>query len=210
MYIKHAGLTAINLYLCRMLVVGDVLVSEELLETHFVCDLASCKGQCCVSGDAGAPLNEEEASLLEEELEQISPFLSQEGLEALKPEGPYTFDPDGDLVTPLVKGRQCAYTVFESNGTASCGIEKAWKAGKTPFRKPVSCHLYPIRVLQLPGMEALNYHNWDICKPACKCGESLQVPVYRFLKDALVRKYGSAWYDLLEESAQAWLQARVT
>jgi hypothetical protein len=191
-----------------MLAVGNVLVSEDVLERQFVCDLNACKGQCCVSGDAGAPLSLDEVSTLEEELEHIKPFLNARGLLALEKEGAFTVDEEGDLVTPLVEGRECAYVVFEPDGTASCGIEKAWKAGKTHFRKPISCHLYPIRVLQLPGTEALNYHQWEICGAACQCGTALQVPVYRFLKDALIRKFGSEWYEQLEETAGAWSQAR--
>lgn len=189
-----------------MLLVGDVLVSEDLVEKQFVCNLQACKGECCVSGDAGAPLSDEEAGIIEEELPYIRPFLSENGLRAIEVEGPYTFDQDGDLVTPLVNGKECAFVVFEPNGLAACGIEKAWKAGKTKFRKPISCHLYPIRVQALPGMEGLNYDQWDICKAACTNGQALKVPVYKFLKEALIRKYGEDWFADLEEVAEVWLQ----
>ena len=187
-----------------MLIVGNILVSEDILEKKFVCDLNACKGACCVQGDAGAPLSEEETGILEEEYENFKAYIRPEGREAVSREGAFTIDSDGDLVTPLVGNKECAYTIFDSNGIASCGIEKAWLDGKTSFRKPISCHLYPIRVKKLVDIEALNYHSWDICKPACQCGSRLEVPVYRFLKDALIRAYGDVWFEQLEEIAQEW------
>jgi len=187
-----------------MFIIEDKLVSEEILEKKFVCDLSACKGACCVQGDAGAPLNNDELGILEEEYANIKDFLREEGRQAIAEEGVYTIDSDGDIVTPLINGKECAYTLFEKDGTASCGIEKAWKAGKTSFRKPISCHLYPIRVSNQTQYEALNYHAWEICKPACSCGESLKVPVYRFLKDSLIRAYGKEWYGFLCEAASAW------
>lgn len=187
-----------------MLIVGNILVSEDILEKKFVCDLSACKGACCVQGDAGAPLLEEEIGLLEEEYENFKSYLRPEGVEAVYRDGVFTIDSDGDLVTPLIGNQECAYTIFDSNRVASCGIEKAWLSGKTQFRKPISCHLYPIRVKKLVDVEALNYHSWDICKPACVCGSNLEVPVYRFLKDALTRAYGSVWYAQLEEIASEW------
>jgi hypothetical protein len=187
-----------------MLIVGDILVSEDLFDKKFVCDLTACKGACCVQGDAGAPLAEDEPGILEEEYEHFKAFLRPEGIAAVERDGVFTIDSDGDLVTPLVNGQECAYTVFDADGVAGCGIEKAWLAGKTRFRKPVSCHLYPVRVKKLVDIDALNYHSWDICKPACTCGAKLQVPVYRFLKDALERAYGEAWYAQLVEVATEW------
>jgi len=187
-----------------MFIIEDKLVSEEILEKKFVCDLSACKGACCVQGDAGAPLNNDELGILEEEYANIKDFLREEGRQAIAEEGVYTIDSDGDIVTPLINGKECAYTLFEKDGTASCGIEKAWKAGKTSFRKPISCHLYPIRVSNQTQYEALDYHAWEICKPACSCGESLKVPVYRFLKDSLIRAYGEEWYGFLCEAASAW------
>ena len=189
-----------------MLIVDDKLVSEELFDKQFVCDLNACKGVCCVEGDAGAPVTDEEADKLEEELENIRPFLRKEGLEAISKEGVFTIDSDGDMVTPLVEGKECAYVVFEENGLASCGIEKAWKAGKTDFRKPISCHLYPVRTAKVSEYTALNYHKWGICSAACTLGEHLKVPVYVFVKDALVRAYGESWYEELSVAAEAWLE----
>ena len=178
--------------------VGDKLVSSELFEEKFVCDLSACKGACCVEGDAGAPLTDEEATLLEDELENIAPYLRPEGLKAIEKEGVFTIDWDSEKVTPLVNGKECAFAIFDDNGTAKCGIEKAWEEGKTKFRKPISCHLYPIRVAKLKDYEALNYHRWKICEPACDCGSKLNVPVFRFLKSALIQKYGEAFYAQLE------------
>ncbi len=192
------------MYLCPMLIVGDILVSEDLLEKKFVCDLQACKGTCCVQGDAGAPLGEEEPGILEEEYEHFQSYIRPEGREAVKRDGVFTIDSDGDVVTPLIDGKECAYTVFDEQGIAGCGIEQAWLAGKTKFRKPISCHLYPVRVKKLVDIDALNYHTWDVCKPACECGSKLQVPVYRFLKEALTRAYGEEWYSQLELIAKEW------
>lgn len=189
-----------------MLIVEDKLVSEEILDVEFVCDLNACKGACCVQGDSGAPLSEEEANLLEDEIDYIRPYLSETGSASIEEQGVFVVDEDGDLVTPLIEGKECAYTVFDEKGNALCGIEKAWKAGKTNFRKPISCHLYPIRVAELKEYTALNYHKWQICEPACKCGTKLKVPVYVFLKEALVRAYGEAWYKELDIAAKAWLE----
>jgi hypothetical protein len=189
-----------------MLIVGDKLISEDILEKEFVCDLSACKGVCCVEGDAGAPLEDFEIGILEDELKNILPFLPESGKQALNKDGSFTIDVDGDLVTPLVDGKHCAYTVFSEEGIAGCGIEKAWLVGKSQFRKPVSCHLYPIRIQKLADQEALNYHKWDVCAPACECGAKLKVPVYVFLKEALIRAYGKVWYRMLQETAEAWLK----
>jgi hypothetical protein len=192
-----------------MIAVGMHLVSEDILEKKFVCDLNACKGACCVEGDSGAPLSDEEAGIIEDNWEKIKPFIPKDGIEAIEKEGNFMIDSDGDVVTPLVDGSHCAYTVFTKEGIASCGIELAWKAGEINFRKPISCHLYPIRITKLKDCDALNYNQWDICKPACVCGEKLQVPVYKFLKDALIRKFGEDWYAELEELAEVYLKERV-
>lgn len=188
-----------------MIAIKDSLVSEDLLEKQFVCDLTACKGACCVEGDAGAPVEATEAERLEEDYQQIAPFLREEGKQVIAKAGVVEVDPaDGELVTPLVNNAECAYVVFESDGTTKCGIEKAWEAGATQFRKPVSCHLYPIRITRYPSYDAVNYHKWQICDPACSLGASLKVPVYRFAREGLIRKYGSAWYDELAEVAEHW------
>jgi len=186
-----------------MLAIGETLVSEEILEKKFVCDLNACKGACCVKGDYGAPLEDEELPILEAIYPLVKPYLVPSGIEALEKQGKYVRYSKKEWVTPLVKGKECAYTVFD-NGVAKCGIEKAWLDGKTDFQKPVSCHLYPIRIIRMKsGVDSVNYDRWSICKAACKLGDSLKVPVYRFLKNSLVRKYGAAWFEQLEEAASA-------
>lgn len=186
-----------------MISIGDTLISEDILQKQFVCDLSACKGACCVEGDAGAPLEAEEVKILADEYERVKPFLRPEGIKAIEEQGTHVIDElDGEPVTPLVNDAECAYVVFDENGTTLCGIEKAWKEGKTHFRKPVSCHLYPIRVQKYSSFEAVNYHKWKICAAACTLGESLKVPVYKFTKDALIRKYGSEWYGDLEKAAE--------
>lgn len=186
-----------------MVEIENTLVSEVLFEKKFLCDLEACKGACCVQGDAGAPLEKDEVIFLKQNLEKIKPYLRKEGIKAIEKEGTSVLDREGDAVTTLVEGAECAYTVFDKSGTASCGIEKAWEAGKIDFQKPISCHLYPIRVSKIASMEALNYSKWDICDPACKLGEQKGLKVYRFLKNALIRKYGQAYFNILEEVDRA-------
>lgn len=182
------------------------LISEDLFEKRFVCDLNACKGACCVEGASGAPLEVEEETLLRELWPKIRPYIPEKGQRAIDEHGVSEVDEDGDLVTTLVEGRgECAFTVFDDKGIALCGVEKAWKDGAIPFRKPISCHLYPIRIAKLKFHDGLNYHRWPICKPACACGAKLDVPVFRFLKDSLTRKYGADWYAELEEVYTAWL-----
>ncbi len=186
-----------------MFLIDKVLLSDHLLEKQFVCDLSKCKGACCVEGDAGAPLLTEELAILEDIYESVKPFLSQEGIEKMEESGLYVQDTDGSYTTPVINNRECAYVVYDAHNTAKCGIEMAHKAGKTDFLKPISCHLYPIRVSQYGTYEALNYHKWDICDAACTLGESLQVKVYAFLREALTRKYGQEWFDELIKIDQA-------
>lgn len=182
-----------------MIAVGKTLVSNDVIDEKFVCDLQKCKGACCVEGVSGAPLTKEETKILEDIYDKVKPYLTDRGLSAIKKYGLHLTDDDGDLVTPLVNGKEeCAYTIFE-NGMALCGIEKAWKDGVVDFRKPVSCHLYPIRITEHKNYDAVNYSEWDLCAPACKLGKKLKVPVYKFLKEALIRKYGNDWYTELEK-----------
>ena len=184
-----------------MLLVNEILVSEDIIEKEFVCNLKACKGICCIEGDAGAPLELEELNILDQELEKIKPFLSQAGLDAIDKQGAYTKDFEGDWVTPLINNEACAYTVFEQNGTASCGIEKAYLNNATTFKKPISCHLYPIRIVEIAKTDGLNYDRWSICSDACTLGANLKVPIYKFLKEPLIRKYGTKWYEELEDVA---------
>jgi hypothetical protein len=183
----------------RLLQVGEVLVSEEVTSEMFTCDLSRCKGACCVEGELGAPLEEEERQILEDVYPEVEPYLPEKGKQAIREQGKWVLDFTGDYSTPLVKGRECAFTVFEEDGTAACGIEKAYMDGKIPFRKPISCHLYPIRISKSANFEALNYDRWSICSPACALGEKTQLRVYEFTRHALIRKYGQAFYDQLDE-----------
>ena len=182
-----------------MIQIGKTIISEELFTEAFQCDLEACKGACCVEGDSGAPLEAEEADAIAAAYPGISPHLLEEGRQAISEQGHAVIDSDGDLGTPLVKGGACAFAVYE-NGKAFCGMERAWQAGDSTFRKPLSCHLYPVRVTHYTRFDALNYHRWKICSPACKLGRALKQPVFVFLKEALIRAYGEAWYAELEEA----------
>lgn len=176
------------------------MVSEELFSKEFVCNIDKCKGACCVEGDAGAPLEEEELKILDDIYEEIKPYLRREGIEAIEKQGKYLKDDDGEWVTPLVNGKECAYVIFDEKGIAKCGIEKAWEAGATKFRKPISCHLYPVRLKKYKDFTALNYHVWSICADACVLGKELGVNIAHFVKDALIRKFGETWYEELMEA----------
>ena len=184
-------------YLCSVIAIENTLISDELLERKFVCDLSACKGACCVEGESGAPLELEEIAILEDELDKIKPFLRPEGLKAIEKHGVFTLDSDGDFVTTLVAGAECAFATFDKNGVAKCGIEEANKAGATSFKKPVSCHLYPARLSEFKNYIGDNYHEWPICDAACELGAQLKVPVYVFLKEALTRRFGAEWYEQL-------------
>ena len=181
-----------------MIEVGKTLVSDDVIEEQFVCDLNRCKGACCVEGELGAPLNEDELIQIEEVIDLVKPYLSQEAIDVLEKEGGYLLDEDGDFSTTTINGKECAFAFYNENKILKCGIEQAYKEGKTDFKKPISCHLYPIRISKLPDFEALNYDRWQICSPACDLGKELKVPVYQFLKEALIRKYGEDWYSELE------------
>lgn len=180
----------------------NTIVSEDILEKDFVCNLNACKGECCVAGEAGAPLEEDEVEILNEVYPQVKPFLRPEGIAAIEAQGTSIIR-EGELETPLVNGAECAYVTFNEKGWASCGIEDAYNAGKISWRKPISCHLYPVRVQSYSSFKAVNYHRWPICDDACSLGKELQVPVYKFTKDALIRKFGNDWYEELEKVAKS-------
>lgn len=188
-----------------MIIHEQTLLSEDLFEKQFICDLQRCKGACCVEGDFGAPLNEDEIALLEQELTALQPFLTDEGLEVIAEKGVWERDKDGDLVTTCLPTGECVFAINEQ-GILGCGIEKAWRNKATNFQKPISCHLYPIRINNVGEYDALNYHKWGVCKPACELGEAHQMPVYKFLRGPLIRKYGEEWFNELEEIAEAYKQ----
>lgn len=181
-----------------LLEVQDKVVSLDIFEKRFVCDLSACKGACCIEGDSGAPLTLEEVSILEDSIDILKPYMRQEGIEAVEETGVFYMDWDNEPVTTLVNGKECAFVAFDEKGTALCAIEQANKDGKLDFKKPISCHLYPIRAKKFHEFEALNYNTWDICSPACACGEKLNVKVYKFLKEPLIRAYGEGFYKELE------------
>lgn len=183
-----------------MLLIENTLVSEDLLKKKFVCELNSCKGECCIAGDSGAPLDEDELPILEQVYEKVKPYMSEAGIKAVEEQGPHLVDSDGDFVTPLVEGnKECAYVYFE-NSIAKCAIEKAYLNGDISWKKPISCHLYPVRLKKMrTGVTAVNYEKWDVCSAACTNGKALDVKVYRFLKEPLIRKFGEKWFNELEE-----------
>lgn len=188
-----------------MLIVQEKLISEDVVEEQFLCDLKACKGACCWEGDWGAPLEREELRTLERIYPDIRPFLSIEGVETIERNGLYAYyEEAGEYGTALQDNGACVFMIFDLNGVAKCGIEQAYRARATDFQKPISCHLYPVRVVSNPqtGFEALNYDRWQICKAACERGRQEQLPVYRFVREALIRKYGQEFYDELDAAAR--------
>jgi len=188
-----------------MIQIDNTLISLDIIEKEFVCDYAKCKGICCVEGDSGAPLTNEEITILEKSLDVILPLLPQKNREVLQNKGVFYVDREGEKVTSLVNNAECAFVITE-NGMISCAIERAWEQGLVSIPKPISCHLYPIRTKQYRDFEGLNYDTWHICKDAVCKGKQESVKVYQFLKNSLIRKYGADWYLQLEMIANQWLQ----
>jgi hypothetical protein len=180
-----------------MFQIGKTIVSEDIIEKDFMCNLSACKGACCVDGDAGAPLTVEEADILEDIYAKVKPYLRPEGIAAIEAQGTSTII-SGELETPLINNADCAYVIFDDNEKALCGIEEAYNQGDVTWKKPVSCHLYPIRVKDYSKFSAVNYDKWEICDDACSLGKELQTPIYKFVKEALIRKFGKEWYADLE------------
>lgn len=179
-----------------MLKIDEILVSDDLKENYFACNLKACKGDCCVEGDAGAPLEEEEISILEDYVDEVKPYMTVEGKKSIEKTGVFDYDAEGDYVTPLIKNRECAF-VYKEQGIKFCAIEKAFLEGKIKFQKPVSCHLYPARLSKVGEFTAVNYHKWNICAPAIINGRKEGIPLYIYLKSSLTRKFGTAWYHKL-------------
>ena len=181
-----------------MIEIDDKIVSSDLLRECFACDLGKCKGICCVEGDAGAPLELDEVDLLEEEYENYAPYMTEQGRQEVERQGFMVVDSDGDYTTPLVNNAECAYA-FSDNGVTFCAIERAYREGKCSFLKPISCHLYPIRVKQFSnGSYGLNYHRWSVCRDAVECGKKIGLPVYKALKEPIIRRFGEEFYKALE------------
>lgn len=181
-----------------MLQIDDTIISLELLDESFVCDLESCKGNCCIEGDDGAPLENSEVQILENLIPIIWDDLTEKSKEVIRNQGVSYIDDDGEPVTSIVNGDECVFTYTDDSGICKCAIEKAYRAGKTDFYKPISCHLYPVRLQQYPDYTAVNYHRWKVCNCARKLGGKLGIPVYKFLKEPLIRKFGVEWFDQLE------------
>lgn len=188
-----------------MILIDDILISDDVVEKQFVCNLNACKGACCIEGDSGAPVEEDEVELLEKSLDKVLPYLTDEGRKAIEEQGVYIVEEDDEytgLATPLINGGACAYIAYRQDGTVTCAIEEAYNDGKIDFRKPISCHLYPIRIKNYDTVTGVNFDEWDICDDACSLGKSLKVPVYVFVKDALIRKFGPEFYEVLEQAAK--------
>lgn len=180
-----------------MIELGNKLLSLDLFEKKFVCNLNACKGACCIEGDAGAPLELEEIDILEESLDVIKPYMREEGIDIIEKQGVFYMDDDNEPVTSLVKNGACAFVYFDKNNSTKCSIEKAHSEGKLNFKKPISCHLYPVRVTKLRNYEAVNFNHWDICSDACTLGSELNVKVYKFLKEPITRKWGEEFFTEL-------------
>lgn len=185
-----------------MLQIDDTVVSLDLFDEQFVCDLNSCKGICCIEGDDGAPLEEEEVKIIEELLPVIWDDLTEVSREVIRKQGVSYIDSDGEPVTSIVNGAECVFTYTDENGMCKCAIEKAYREGKTSFYKPISCHLYPVRLQKYNDFLAVNYHRWSVCNCARRLGANLKVPVYKFLKEPLVRRFGVEWYEQMEIAAE--------
>lgn len=179
--------------------IENKLIDKDLSAEMFACDISACKGACCVEGDVGAPLDKEETKVLEDIYPKVKPFLNEKGIKSIEAQGSWVRDFTGGLSTPLVNNRECAYVIFDEKGVALCGIEQAYEAGAVEFKKPISCHLYPIRVEKTQNFEVLSYDRWDICSAACVKGKQEGVKVYEFTKAALVRAYGEEFWEEMDE-----------
>ena len=180
-----------------MVQIQDTLVSLDVFKECFCCDLGQCHGACCIEGDAGAPVDEDEIADLEEAAELLETELTEEARDVINDEGVVTIDRDGEFVTSVVNDRDCVFAV-QADGCTLCAIDRAHREGRTQVQKPLSCALYPIRLSDVGGLTALNYHRWDVCKNACQLGQKLQLPVYQFLKEPLIRAFGQSWWDECE------------
>ena len=180
-----------------MIQLDNTLISDDVAEEQFVCDLSKCKGTCCVEGDLGAPLEFDELDQMKEAVELVKEYLAPEAIAVLEKDGGFILDDEGDFSTTTINNKECAFAFYDDKKILKCSIEQAHKDGKTDFKKPISCHLYPIRVTKAANFEALNYDRWSICSPACDLGKELKVPVYKFLKEPLIRKYGEGWFEKL-------------
>lgn len=190
------------IYIWAMFQIKNTLVSESIIENDFVCNLSACKGACCIEGNAGAPLEANELEQIKKFLPIVKRYLSSKSIDEINKQGQFITTPSGDFETPLVGGRECVYLILNENKVAQCSFEKAFEEGLISWKKPISCHLYPIRTKDFSEFVSVNYDKWSICSDACVLGKELQVPVYKFVKDALIRKFGKDWYQELELAAK--------
>lgn len=189
-----------------MLQIGEALVSLDLIEQFFCCNLDKCLGECCIEGDAGAPISKQEYEKIKEILPEIWNDLLPQAQEVIKQQGVGYIDEEGDLVTSIVDGKNCVFTCYGNNGMCYCAIEKAYREGRIDYYKPISCHLYPVRLTEYPTFTAVNYHRWKICKAAEVLGRKENIRLYQFLKEPLIRRFGKEWYDELCEACEAYLE----
>jgi len=187
-----------------MIAIEDTLISLDLIEYYFQCDLPNCKGNCCVDGDAGAPLEKDEFDILRKILPAVWDDLSPKAQQIIEKQGVGYIDISGETVTSIVNGKDCVFTCYDANGGCRCAIEKAYREKRIDFLKPVSCHLYPIRVTQYENYQAVNYHRWKVCRPAEILGEKTRIPVYQFLREPLIRKFGEQWFEMLDHYAREY------
>jgi hypothetical protein len=188
-----------------VIAIDNVLISEDVISQQFVCDLAKCKGGCCEDGDAGAPLEKEELEILNEIYETVKPYMTSEGIKWIEKHGRYQYDVEFGWVTPTIEGKLCAYGFYDENGVIKCGIEQAYRDGKISWKKPISCHFYPIitKTGKKGDYDRMNYEPREtLCKPACVLGKKLKVPVYQFLREPIIRKYGEDFYEALDKIAK--------
>lgn len=190
-----------------MFQIGDAIVASDIIEENFLCDLSACMGECCVEGDAGAPLEEDEVKIIEDLLSEVWDDLSPAAQAVIKEQGVAYRDHDGDMVTSIVNGKDCVFTYYDEKGICKCAIEKAYRGGRTSFYKPISCHLYPIRLQKYKDFTAVNYHRWSICKAAVLLGKKEGLKVYEFLKEPLIRRFGEDWYNELVLVAEEYKKA---
>jgi hypothetical protein len=189
-----------------MLQIGDTLVSLDLAERFFCCDLDACHGECCIEGDAGAPITENEKKELERLLPEINDELLPQAQEVIRQQGVSYVDEEGDMVTSIIDGRNCVFTCFAPGGMCQCAIEKAYRNGRVAMRKPISCYLYPLRITEYHSFTAVNYHRWKICRPAEALGRKLGLRLYQFLKEPLIQRFGKEWYDELCLACESYLE----
>lgn len=191
-----------------MFQIDDTIISTELIEDCFICDLSACKGECCIEGDSGAPLENEEVKIIEKLLPLIWDDLSPKAKELIEAQGVAYKDRDDEMVTSIVNGKDCVFTYYDQEGVCKCAIEKAHREGKTDFYKPISCHLYPVRLQRYKSFTAVNYHRWKICREAVLLGMKENVKVYQFLKEPLVRRFGENWYNELDLMATEYIKSK--